>query len=91
MVTIRAMGIGRLDRPGVVSPAATAPARRTREVWFAGKPVETAIVERSGLTDGQGVSGPAIVEEPTATTIVPPGWHAAIAAGGHMLIRREGK
>ena len=34
------------------------------------------------------VAGPAIIEEPTATTILPPGWRAAIAAGGHMLLTR---
>ena len=89
IVTIRAMGIGRLDRPGMVSPrtADAAPARR-RKVHFNGKPVPTAIVDRAGINRNAAVRGPAIIEEPTATTIVPPGWRATIAAGGHMLITR---
>ena len=89
IVTIRAMGIGRLDRPGMVSPraAAAAPVRR-RKVHFNGKAVPTAIVDRAGIKRDAGVRGPAIIEEPTATTILPPGWRATIAAGGHMLITR---
>jgi len=89
IVTTRAMGIGRLDRPGLIaSRAAAAPPRRRRKVQFAGKPVTTAIVDRAGIKRGAGVRGPAIIEESTATTIVPPGWQVAIAAGGHMLITR---
>jgi len=89
IVTIRVMGIGRLDRPVMVTPrnGEAAPARR-RKVHFDGKPVTTAIVDRAGIKRGAGVRGPAIVEEPTATTIIPPGWRVALAAGGHMLITR---
>ena len=89
IVTIRAMGIGRLDRPGMVSPRTSEaePARR-RKVHFNGKAVPTAIVDRAGIKRDAGVRGPAIIEEPTATTILPPGWRATIAAGGHMLITR---
>jgi N-methylhydantoinase A len=89
IVTIRAMGVGRLDRPGVVSARAgkAKPARR-RAVHFGGRAVQAAIVDRFGIARGKGIAGPAIIEEPTATTILPPGWRATIAAGGHMILRR---
>jgi N-methylhydantoinase A len=92
IVTIRVMGIGALDRPGMVTPRPgdAAPARR-RKVHFSGKPIATALVDRTGMRRASGVHGPAIVEEPTATTIVPPGWRASIAAGGHMLLTRGRK
>jgi 5-oxoprolinase (ATP-hydrolysing) len=61
---------------------------RRRKVHFSGKAVSATIVDRAGIKRGASVRGPAIIEEPTATTIVPPGWHATIAAGGHMLITR---
>ena len=92
IVTIRVMGIGRLDRPGMVSPrGGAAAASRRRKVHFDGKAVTTTILDRAGIKRGGQVRGPAIVEEATATTIVPPGWHATIAAGGHMLITRVQK
>jgi N-methylhydantoinase A len=88
VVTIRVMGLGRLERPPAVAPG-TAPApAATRPVIFGGRTHDTAIVERSALAAGGSIAGPAIVEEPTATTIVPPGWRVSIAAGGHMLLTR---
>jgi N-methylhydantoinase A/oxoprolinase/acetone carboxylase beta subunit len=35
------------------------------------------------------VHGLAIIEEPTATTIVPPGWRATVAAAGALLLDKE--
>jgi N-methylhydantoinase A len=89
VVTIRVMGVGRLDRPGVVAPQTVAGSKpRARPVRFSGKALDSKIVDRLGLAEGKGVKGPAIIEEPTATTILPPGWRAKIAAGGHMMITR---
>ncbi len=89
VVTIRVMGIGKLDRPGVLAPRATkGAATRKRKVHFGGKAVPTAIVGRFGMAKGKPIKGPAIIEEPTATTILPPDWRATIAAGGHMLLTR---
>ena len=61
---------------------------RRRKVHFNGKPVATAIVDLAGIKRGTSLRGPAIIEEPTATTIVPPGWRVSLAAGGHLLITR---
>jgi N-methylhydantoinase A/oxoprolinase/acetone carboxylase beta subunit len=36
------------------------------------------------------VHGPALIYEETATTVVPPGWAAAVAAGGHLVLDRTG-
>jgi N-methylhydantoinase A len=89
VVTLRVMAIGQLDRPGIVAPSAIAvPPPRSRVVHFDGKPYETSIVGRLGLAVGEGTMGPAIIEEPTATTVLPPGWKATIIEGGHMSLTR---
>ncbi|HET7716895.1 MAG TPA: hydantoinase/oxoprolinase family protein, partial [Bauldia sp.] len=88
VVTIRVMGVGRLARPPVVAPEVVPAPRTTRPVIFDGSAVDAAIVQRGSLAEGASIAGPAIVEEPTATTILPPGWRATIAAGGHMLLTR---
>jgi N-methylhydantoinase A/oxoprolinase/acetone carboxylase beta subunit len=36
------------------------------------------------------IDGLAIVEEPTATTLVPPGWHATPGKAGALVLEREG-
>ena len=70
----------------------------TRNVWFvradtaaedAAGWVETPIYARDGLTAGQALDGPAIVEEAGGTTIVPPGWRVNVMEGGTLLCRRS--
>ncbi len=90
MANIRVAALGRLPRPASAPPERS-PARPPgrREVRFAGEARETAILDRNGLEAGETVSGPAIIEEETATTLVPPGWKAALIEGGHLLLTRE--
>jgi N-methylhydantoinase A/oxoprolinase/acetone carboxylase beta subunit len=38
--------------------------------------------------DGRVVDGPAIVEEPTSTTVVPPGWRVALGPANALVITR---
>jgi N-methylhydantoinase A len=89
IVTLRVMAIGRLDRPGIVAPSArpAAPPRR-RPVYFDGAFHDAAILDRSSLSESHGAAGPAIIEEPTATTILPPGWKASVIEGGHLSLTR---
>ena len=85
MANVRVAALGRLARPGSAPPARE-PARtaRERDVFFAGRPRRTPILDRNGLGLGEVVDGPAIIEESTATTLVPPGWRAAVIEGGHL-------
>ena len=90
MANIRVAALGRLERPASAPPAAE-PARapRAREVFFSGRPLSTPVLDRNGLGPGDAVTGPAIIEEATATTLVPPGWQAAVIEGGHLSMTRE--
>ncbi|MGH3262668.1 MAG: hydantoinase/oxoprolinase family protein, partial [Trebonia sp.] len=65
-----------------------APARSTREVVFDGVAHETAIVHRDEVIDGVEVRGPAVIQEPTATTVVHPGWTVRLGPLGALLITR---
>jgi N-methylhydantoinase A len=56
---------------------------------FDGRELETAIVRRSAMT-AQPVAGPALIYEETATTVVPPGWLATTAPGGHLVLDKIG-
>ncbi len=48
--------------------------------------LESDIYERSGLQSGELISGPAIIEEPAATTVVYPGMSARMDEIGNILI-----
>jgi N-methylhydantoinase A len=59
-----------------------------REVIFmdAAKPLKTRIVWRPSLPAGAKVEGPAVIEEPNATTLVHPGDVATVSEAGHLII-----
>lgn len=59
----------------------------TREVHFAAaETAETAVYERTQLVPGAVIEGPAILEEPSSTTVVPPGHTARVSERGNVLI-----
>jgi N-methylhydantoinase A len=66
---------------------AEAPGRDTRDAWFAGEKLKTVVVAGS-MRDGDFVAGPAVIEQPQATIVVPPDW-TAFARGADVVIDRE--
>ncbi|MGB0571816.1 MAG: hydantoinase B/oxoprolinase family protein [Alphaproteobacteria bacterium] len=48
----------------------------------------TPVYEREALAPGVAIDGPAIVSEAVATTIIEPGWRAAMTARGDLVIER---
>jgi N-methylhydantoinase A len=60
-----------------------------RQAWFAacGR-VATPVYERGRLPAGARVAGPAIVEQPDTTTVIPPDWAAVVEPSGNLRIRR---
>src|SRR5882757_4878221 len=50
------------------------------------KPVRTRIVWRPSLPAGATVEGPAVIEEPNATTFIHPGDVATMSDAGHLII-----
>jgi N-methylhydantoinase A len=89
VANLRVAAIGRLPRPPIPDPIIVPrQADRTRMVYFAGRKMQTAIIQRDQIALGQDISGPAIIEEATATTLLPPNWQARVISGGHLLLTR---
>ncbi|HTR37621.1 MAG TPA: hydantoinase/oxoprolinase family protein [Bryobacteraceae bacterium] len=58
-------------------------------VTFAGEEHDCLFVRREGLPAGFSISGLAIIEEATATTVVPPGWRMTAGPEGALLLEQE--
>ena len=58
------------------------------EIVSGGERRRTPLYDRETLAPGQRVPGPAIVKEPTATTVVEPGWQAELNRFGHLILTR---
>ena len=60
-----------------------------REIVFDGDRHRTPIVARDRLPPDYAATGPLIVEEQSATTVVPPGWSVSIDREGSIVLRQE--
>ncbi|MFB6160435.1 MAG: hydantoinase/oxoprolinase family protein [Haloferacaceae archaeon] len=90
-VTLRAAGTVPTDPVEVdVGGGADAGAARTgrRDVYFADAGyVETDVYDRESLAPGATVDGPAILEEPSSTAVVPPDATATVTDRGNVEVR----
>jgi N-methylhydantoinase A len=66
------------------------PPAHTRRAWF-GPPAarETPCVRAEARAPGHRITGPAIIQEPTTTVVVPPGWQATVTRTGDYRLGRE--
>jgi 5-oxoprolinase (ATP-hydrolysing) len=95
-LAVEAVGPGADARPGAqdaatdaVVAASDAPlAREHVRMYTSGRWQEAPVFERAALPGGTRLAGPAIVCEPTSTTVVEPGWRAEVLAAGELLLRR---
>ena len=60
----------------------------TTEMYSGGETHATPVYRREDLRAGDAADGPAIIVEPTSTTVVEPGWRAAVNDRGHLLLER---
>lgn len=70
-------------------PAAAGGRPARRRVRFPEGDAEVPVYARAELAPGDRVAGPAIFEEHTATTVVPPGVEACVDRFGHIVIELE--
>lgn len=95
IVNLRVKAVGRNDKPRLASEAdgpADARAAIVRQapiVFNSGAPAVTPVYERALLHAGHRFSGPALVVQMDATTVVAPGWLASVD-GYQNLILTEG-
>lgn len=79
---------GRVPTAGydVFGPAAPAVAS-DRPARFESGRVSASIHARSSLPAGSRLAGPAIIQQPDTTTLVPPGWEASVRLDASLLLQ----
>ena len=77
----RLTAVGRTERPSS-EKRATHSSRsvesKRRQVVFDGVKIEAQVFDGAGLAPSMTVHGPAIVEEPTTTVVIPPQWELSV-------------
>jgi 5-oxoprolinase (ATP-hydrolysing) len=74
--------------PAVQGARATPPPSSTVEMFSDAATRPTPVWQRERLAAGEQVAGPAIIAEANATTIVEPGWAAAVTGRGDLVLER---
>ncbi|MEU5972626.1 hydantoinase B/oxoprolinase family protein [Streptomyces globisporus] len=69
--------------------AAAPPPADTVDLYAEGRWQRAPLHRRAGLHVGATVTGPAIIAEDDATTVVDPGWQAEAAPRGHLVLTRS--
>ena len=70
-------------RPGPLAPLAA-----TR-IYTEGAFHDTQVFDRDAMRPGDAVTGPAVIREDNATTVVEPGWRALFTARGDLVLERH--
>jgi N-methylhydantoinase A len=88
IVNIRLRAVGVVDKPAQRAPKIEGVARpvATRDVWFT-QPTRTSVYDRQHLAPGTRIAGPAVIQELSSATIVPPGATATIDAQENILLQ----
>lgn len=96
VVNLEATLYGMVDKPPQkpLAPGAGAAAALTgrRPAVFSadGRPTVVPVYDGRRLGAGDTIEGPAIIEEPTTTIVLEPGWTGRLDAGGSYVITRSG-
>ncbi|MFM9888108.1 MAG: hydantoinase/oxoprolinase family protein [Burkholderiales bacterium] len=91
IVNLRLRAIGLVDKPGRRSGAGVltrAEPIGRRPAWFdqSGGPIDTRVYRRESLPVGARIEGPAIIQELSSATVVPPGANAMVDPFENLLL-----
>jgi N-methylhydantoinase A len=96
IVNLRCRGTGITDKPQLQKIARATRGGKISDSGdlrciLGGKLRTARLIDREKLRAGDFFSGPAVVSEYSATTLVPGGWRAQVDAYGQILLRQTGK
>jgi N-methylhydantoinase A len=93
VVNLRVTGVVRARKPELQrlrAPAGVYASPPERFVgWSVGARISTPVYRREYFAAGQRVAGPAIVEEPTTTILIPPAFQAVVDEWGNLILERK--
>jgi N-methylhydantoinase A len=93
VITLRTSIVGhqlRPDSPEADGAAAqeSAPRAGCRRIFYRGRWIEAALIQRGDLRQGHAFDGPAIIVQYDTTVFVTPGYRAVIDAAGNLIATR---
>ena len=84
-VKVHALSVGSQDI-GEKTPMPDTTDSRSRPIWIAGDWHDADVLNRESLKPGTLIAGPAVLNEVTATTLIPPNWRGEVLDDGTISI-----
>lgn len=90
-INLRLIAMGQIEKSGSIKSAGEDKGivESKREVIFNQKPHQTDVFNRQKIETNKKFNGPAIIEESTATTIIPPNYNIVKDDFGNIIITKE--
>ena len=90
-INLRLIAIGQIEKSGSIKSAGEdrGIVESKREVIFNQQPRQTDVFNRQKIETNKKFNGPAIIEESTATTIIPPNYNIVKDDFGNIIITKE--
>ena len=90
-INLRLIAMGQIEKSGSIKSAGEDKGivESKREVIFNQKPHQTEVFNRQKIETNKKFNGPAIIEESTATTIIPPNYNIVKDDFGNIIITKE--
>jgi N-methylhydantoinase A len=88
-VRVRARGLARKPRFPKERPSGPNPRQaliNEKEAWFEGRMLRTSVYERRLLRAGNRITGPALIFEYSASTVIPPGFRGEVDPHRNLII-----
>ncbi|MGE0221831.1 MAG: hydantoinase/oxoprolinase family protein [Acetobacteraceae bacterium] len=88
VVNCRLKAVGLIDRPdsSFIGGSGDPAPKSRRRVHFDDGWMDTPVHERAALAVGATLAGPAVIDEMSATTVVPAGWSVRVDAHGNLIL-----
>jgi 5-oxoprolinase (ATP-hydrolysing) len=89
-VSVEASALGQAISEPEIPHRADAPlaAIDQAEIFTSGTAHTAPVYDRKSLCAGDQITGPALLREANATTIIEPGWAATVSAQNHLILKR---
>ncbi len=71
-----------------VHPARQTPSREIVHMYCQGQWRDASLIVREDMQAGDLVTGPAVIAEKNATTVIEPGWQAELTSLNHLVLKR---
>jgi 5-oxoprolinase (ATP-hydrolysing) len=91
VLRVEGTGVEQVFEEQLLDPGPPALAAGASRMWVDGEWRSVQVFRRDTLSAGAEVSGPCIVVEANATTVVDPGWAGTVSERGHLLLERASR